>query len=122
MKAFEDGEFVRHADYAALKAENEKYRRVFQGEAGWTLVEPNHLAALQAEVERLGKVVGKLCFEKDQLCELRQNAEAARLQAENERLRKAGDAMDAYLKRLDGTTNGMLDCRHQWLAAKGVQP
>ena len=44
------------------------------------------------------------------------------LKAENERLRKAGDAMDAYLKRLDGTTNGMLDCRREWLAAKGVQP
>jgi hypothetical protein len=26
--------------------------------------------------------------------------------------------MDAYLKRQDGTTNGMLDCRLQWLAAK----
>jgi len=44
------------------------------------------------------------------------------LKAENERLRKAGDAMDAYLKRLDGTTNGMLDCRRAWQAAKGVQP
>ena len=43
------------------------------------------------------------------------------IQAENERLRKAGDAMDAYLKRLDGTTNGMLDCRRAWLAAKGGQ-
>ena len=41
------------------------------------------------------------------------------LKAENERLRKAGDAMDAYLKRLDGTTNGMLDCRRAWQAAKG---
>ena len=45
----------------------------------------------------------------------------AKLKAENERLRKAGDAMDAYLKRQDGTTNGMLDCRFEWLNAKGVQ-
>jgi hypothetical protein len=45
-------------------------------------------------------------------------AENARLKAEVERLTKAGDAMDAYLKRQDGTTNGMLDCRLQWLAAK----
>jgi hypothetical protein len=44
--------------------------------------------------------------------------ENARLNAEVERLTKAGDAMDAYLKRQDGTTNGMLDCRLQWLAAK----
>ncbi len=27
MKAFEDGEFVRHADYAALQAENERLRK-----------------------------------------------------------------------------------------------
>ena len=44
--------------------------------------------------------------------------EVTRLKAEVERLTKAGDAMDAYLKRQDGTTNGMLDCRHQWNAAK----
>ena len=42
----------------------------------------------------------------------------AKLKAENERLRKAGDAMDAYLKRQDGTTNGMLPCREAWLSAK----
>ena len=48
-------------------------------------------------------------------------ADYAEIQAENERLRKAGDAMDAYLKRQDGTTNGMLDCRNEWLNAKGVQ-
>jgi hypothetical protein len=42
----------------------------------------------------------------------------AALKAENERLRKAGDAMDEYLKRQDGTTNGMLSCREAWLAAK----
>jgi hypothetical protein len=44
--------------------------------------------------------------------------EIERLKAEVERLTKAGDAMDAYLKRQDGTTNGMLDCRLQWNAAK----
>ena len=41
-----------------------------------------------------------------------------KLQAENERLRKAGDKMDVYLKRQDGTTNGMLPCRKAWLKAK----
>ena len=44
--------------------------------------------------------------------------ETVELMTKVERLTKAGDAMDAYLKRQDGTTNGMLDCRHQWLAAK----
>jgi hypothetical protein len=50
------------------------------------------------------------------------DAEIAKLREENARLRKAGDAMDAYLKRQDGTTNGMLDCRLQWLAAKETNP
>jgi hypothetical protein len=48
----------------------------------------------------------------------RLEAENARLKEEVERLTKAGDAMDAYLKRQDGTTNGMLNCRLQWNAAK----
>ena len=43
---------------------------------------------------------------------------AAELMVENERLRKAGDEMDAYLKRQDGTTNGQLDVRTAWQAAK----
>ena len=46
------------------------------------------------------------------------NKQADRLQAEVERLRKAGDEMDAYLKRQDGTTNGMISCREAWLTAK----
>ena len=37
MEAFEDGEFVRHADYAALLAENERLRK-----AGDALVEIVH--------------------------------------------------------------------------------
>jgi hypothetical protein len=48
-------------------------------------------------------------------------ADYAALKAENERLRKAGDDMDAYIKRSDGTTNGVLDCRRNWHAAKEVQ-
>jgi len=74
-------------------------------------------ASLQAENERLDKsntsLLGTIDIIDDKYGEL---------QAEVERLRKAGDAMDAYLKRLDGTTNGMLDCRRAWQAAKGVQP
>jgi len=89
MEAFEDGEFVRQADYAALQAENERLDKSNTSLLGTIDIIDDKYGELQAEVERL---------------------------------RKAGDAMDAYLKRLDGTTNGMLDCRHQWLAAKGVQP
>ena len=46
------------------------------------------------------------------------HSDYAALAAENERLRKAGDAMDAYLKRQDGTTNGQLDVRTDWQNAK----
>ena len=42
------------------------------------------------------------------------------LKEENDRLIKAGDEMDAYLKKQDGTTNGMLPCRAAWLLAKDV--
>jgi hypothetical protein len=40
----------------------------------------------------------------------------------NQRLVKAGDELDAYLKQLDGTTNCMLDCRRAWQAALDRQP
>lgn len=42
----------------------------------------------------------------------------AALEAKFNRLLTAGDALDAYLKRQDGTTNGMLACRREWLDAK----
>jgi hypothetical protein len=38
--------------------------------------------------------------------------------ADIERLTKAGDLMDAYIKLSDGTTNGMLNCRTVWHLAK----
>ena len=44
------------------------------------------------------------------------------LKAQVVALIKAGDLMDAYLKRQDGTTNGMLDCRQRWNAAKEGKP
>lgn len=51
------------------------------------------------------------------------NAEINLRKAEVERLRKAGDAMHAYLGRVDGTTNGQLQVRQDWNAAKeGKQP
>lgn len=44
--------------------------------------------------------------------------EVVMLRRQLERLTEAGDLMDAYLKGLDGTTNGMLRCREAWLFAK----
>jgi len=67
-------------------------------------------AHLKAEVDNLRK--------NTEINTAQSTHELSRLKAEVERLTKAGDAMDAYLKRQDGTTNGMLDCRYQWNAAK----
>ena len=49
----------------------------------------------------------------------------AALQAENERLRKAGDEMDAFLLLVKfgaANLNAIQEVRGGWLAAKGVQP
>jgi len=43
------------AECTRLKAENEKYRRCFQAEGDWVLMEPSEHALLKAEVERLRK-------------------------------------------------------------------
>lgn len=78
-----------------LQAENERIRKYWK-----------------ATGEGVNKYVGKSFELEDKITALK---------AENERLRKAGDALDAYIKRQDGTTNGMLDCRNEWAKAKGVQ-
>ena len=54
------------------------------------------------------------------------HADYAALQAENERLRKAGDAMhlshEANFKGYPYTQNQVEKAMKAWLAAKGVQP
>ena len=40
------------------------------------------------------------------------------LAAEKQALLAAGDALDAYCKRVDGTTNGILPVRQAWADAK----
>ncbi len=62
-------------------------------------------ARLKAEVERLEKLVGKLCFEKDQSYELRQNAEATRLKAEVERLTDKIRVSDNHAQCLEFVIN-----------------
>jgi hypothetical protein len=78
MHVFGQGDWVRYTDYAKLqelvgrmdstinesqaecrrlKEENEKYRRCFQGERDWVLMEPGEHARLKAEVERLKRLV-----------------------------------------------------------------
>jgi hypothetical protein len=139
-----DGQWVPYADYAALKAENERLKTE-RDHYQWASINDgiacnerarenqdleNQIDALKAENERLNERLMYLEATRPRdphhggkMYEMPIDEEYyANLQLENERLRKAGDAMDAYLKRLDGTTNGMLDCRRAWLAAKGVQP
>ena len=82
-----------HKECAALQAESEKYRQVFQGEAGWTLVEPNAYAALQSENERLRKA-----------------GDAMHL------------AHEANFNGYPYTQNQVEKAMKAWRAAKGVQP
>ena len=69
------------------------------------------------DMEELVKTYLTIRNERDRI-ESEFKEQDAALKAENERMRKAGDAMDEYLKRQDGTTNGMLACREAWLSAK----
>lgn len=89
------GDYVRHSDYASLAAENERLKASQLSLEKW-------IACEQAHFETADNLREKLYQASVQI----------------ERLRKAGDQMDAYLKRQDGTTNGMLDCRRAWLEAK----
>lgn len=45
------------AENARLQAENEKYRRCFQGESGWVLIEPGEHARLEAKLDELKEEV-----------------------------------------------------------------
>jgi len=75
-------------------------------------------AALQAEVERLKEawVDKKMQDDRDFLLE-----QVAALQAENARLRKAGDSVVLCLCAPTPEFHKQ-DCAKAWLAAKGVQP
>ena len=116
MKEHEKGGYVRHVDYARLKAEAERYRlaslRVDVGELhaqfnralfDETVAEN---ARLKAEVERLMALLGDIVsFD-----------EYHKLLQQVERLTKAGDAMADCL--LWDTFN---QASKEWRAAKGVQ-
>jgi hypothetical protein len=88
-------------EVARLKDENEKFRRCFQGERDWVLVEPGEYARLNAEVERL-----TLCIELDEIdrrngicCDAKYRFEE--LESKVDRLTKAGDAMVKRMRELD---------------------
>jgi hypothetical protein len=98
----DDGKYVLHADYAALQAENERL---------------NERVRIKFEKiedpmdEYLNQVLRKNC---------------AKLEAENERLRKAGDALvfanEGFIYGHPYTTKQVLAAIYEWSAAKGVQP
>ena len=92
------------AECTRLKAENEKYRRCFQAEGDWVLMEPSEHALLKAEVERLTPLLGDI-VSFDEYFKLLQQVE---------RLTKAGDAMAEDLIGEFGSYNSVYD----WNAAK----
>jgi alanyl-tRNA synthetase len=108
-----NGEYVRYADYAALKAET--VRRI---EKTIPPVEA-YIVDLEAENERLKGQVAALQVENER----HQNVidklfdQRSSLRTENERLRKAGDEMEKWIKGF----NQPHISAFEWLAAKGVQ-
>jgi hypothetical protein len=87
MKESELGGYVEYSDYAALQAEVERLRQAGSDNIDWKLI--------------------SLCAEA--------TAKIYELKSENERLRKAGDAMADEFKFIGGgTVDG-------WHKAKGVQ-
>lgn len=102
------GPLVEYIDYEILKAENERLRKLFADTERLMLLDGEYEAAkvgtyarLKAEVERLRNLGIKL----DGYVDL--------VRHENERLRKAGDAMVPLLGRGD-----YHDARINWNAAK----
>ena len=114
------GEFIRYDDYARLKAEVERLTRT----ANWILLQwdanPNgewqkalnqlfakkadEVARLKAEVERLNVQNKKIMYT------------ANKIDANNQRLIKAGDAMEDAI--IDGGLNRMNKARDDWNDAK----
>ena len=94
------------AEIQKLKEENaqlkHKLGRLLGAQQEWTLVEPEHYARLKAEVERLKEEVEHTKFWNGQL------------KAENDLLRKAGDAMYEELGNFGMTWT----FREAWKAAK----
>jgi len=117
-----NGEFVRYDDYANLKAERDaihssKLVYFIHGEGRWANVIDENVR-LKAEVELLKKEISLMSARQSpQVFNL---LEIERLKAENERLRKAGDAMAAWIDggQYDPAGYGKSDA---WLAAKEVQ-
>jgi hypothetical protein len=111
----EQGKYVEYEDYAILKAEVERLTerlggvRLIVTEEMYDELNTKYLEQ-QHELQNIALTARQILDEKIDLKD------------KVERLTKAGDEMDAYLKRQDGTTNGMLDCRHQWNAAKEGKP
>ncbi len=99
IEEFEDGQYVSYEDYARLKAEVERLRKLF------------------ADTERLMLLDGEY--------EAAKVGTYARLKAEVERLRKAGDAMALELEPSLKWNPDSDDIRYQvrlWLAAKEGKP
>ena len=104
---------------ARLKAENEKYRRCFQGEKDWVLMEPGEHARLKAEVERLKAEPDALTayLYADTL----RREDIKTLKAHIELLTYVGDAMAMMVGHIEVKGDAhrmMLEFSNEWNAAK----
>ena len=110
MKESELGGYVEYADYSALQAENERLKDELIG---------YHKECDRLYEQAIDQQMAANVFENNGII----------LKAENERLRKAGDAMENELFRvilmeLPGLEKEDINNQYiaDWRAAKGVQP
>jgi chromosome segregation ATPase len=118
------------AEIQKLKEENaqlkHKLGRLLGAQQEWTLVEPEHYARLKAEVERLTQFNDTLALRYDATKSMLDGCakEIEEMEAEVERLRKAGDALEqevigCYFEQDDPADSESL---RAWRAAKEGKP
>lgn len=114
-----NGEFVLHSDYARLKAEIERLRHL-EGVASSVDFYQQENAKLNKDIERLAMIKDacKRMIKRRDKWIFERRAENARLKAEVERLRKAGDYMADHLAHEFGTCPSI----EVWNAAKEGKP
>lgn len=128
----EDGDYVRYDDYAALKAEVERFKFTLEEERqitrqDWAGLRCEHdrvkrtLEQAEAEVERLTNENGNNSVMKEEWY-----LKCMSARAEVERLRNAGDAvslcLEAFWKGKPYDTSTNIKCFDAWNSAKEGKP
>ena len=114
MTAYQNGNWIEYADYAALQADFTQMNAWGRGLETELRLAQEALAALKAEtVRKLEAAIPPV------------EAYIIKLEAENERLRKAGDGMELLHKYGPRLGNPFISWRkalNDWHAAKETQP